>query len=306
MRVVVIGSSGFIGTNLVEYLNSRQLDVVACDIREPVKRFEGVNYHKVTGDEAEYYGNVIEAGDYVVLLRWKGVSVSAIKNQQELFRSNIVENVLLIDLCVKRKAGKIVFASSGGAVYGNKDVLPISEREDVRPISEYGVQKLMIEEYLGFISRTSGIPTLCLRIANPFGPYQPAFSGQGIIATFLASCLQGKSVEIWGDGNCLRDYLYVDDLCECVCRCLLEDIGEGVYNIGSGIGTSILQICEAISEVTGAELRRTMRAAYATQVKDNVLDSTKIKEQIGWECRISMAEGIARMCDCWNGRGFLK
>ena len=189
-------------------------------------------------------------------------------------------------------------------MYGNKNIFPISEQEETQPISEYGIQKLMIEDYLRFISRTSKIPTVCLRIANPYGPYQQPFNGQGIIATFLASGLLGKNVEIWGNGNCLRDYLYIGDLCECIYRCLLLDIEEGVYNVGSGVGTSILEICEIISAMLGIELHQTLKPAYGVQVKNNVLDCSKIKEKIDWECEITMDEGISRMLESWDGIGF--
>lgn len=304
MRVVVIGSNGFIGTNLLQYLSSRHIQVIACDHRKPKKEIVGVVYHRVIGKESEFYRGIIQEDDYIILLKWKGVPVSAIRNQWELFQSNIVDMMLLIDVCVERKVKKIFFASSGGAVYGNKNIFPISEQEEAEPISEYGIQKLMIENYLRFISRTSKIPTVCLRIANPYGPYQHPFNGQGIIATFLASGLLGKNVEIWGDGNCLRDYLYIDDLCECIYRCLLLDIEEGIYNVGSSEGTSILEICELISAILGIELHRTVKPAYGVQVKNNVLDCSKIKEQIGWECEITMAEGISRMLGSWNGIGF--
>lgn len=304
MRVVVIGSNGFIGTNLLQYLNSRQIEVIACDAREPAKKIVGVAYHKVTGNGTEFYKHVLEEGDYVILLKWKGVPISAIKDQRELFQSNIVDTVLLINTCVECKVKKIFFASSGGAVYGNKEKFPINELEEAQPISEYGIQKLMIEDYLKYISKTSQIPTVSLRIANPYGPYQPPFSGQGIIATFLASCLQGKDVEILGDGNCFRDYIYIDDLCECIYCCLLTDIPEGVYNVGSGVKTSILEICEVISRVVGKEVQRTLKPAFGAQVKNNVLDCAKIKEQINWKCNISMNEGISRMCKSWNGTDF--
>lgn len=305
MRVVIIGSNGFIGTNLLQYLSSRQIEVIACDEREPIKQIMGVAYHKIMGNGIACYKHILKEGDYIILLKWKGVPVSDIKERFELYQNNIVDTMLLMDLCVENRVKKIFFASSGGAVYGDKEVFPLDERQKTQPISEYGIQKLMIEDYLRYISRVSQVSAVSLRIANPYGPYQPPFGGQGIIATFLASCLQGKEVEIWGDGDCLRDYLYIDDLCECIYRCVCQDIAEGVYNVGSGTGTSILEICEIISKATGRELHKTLRPAYGAQVKNNVLDPSKIEQQIGWKCRISMNEGVDRMCRGWNGTGFV-
>lgn len=304
MRIVIIGSNGFIGTNLLRLLWERKVEAVCCDYREPVQKLAGVSYCVIAPEDVESYRNLLKPGDCVVILKWKGVPITSYAEGKESAEHNVIGTMLLLDICIECRVGKIIFASSGGAVYGNVTELPIKESVQPRPISLYGVQKLMVEDYVQYVAVKSGIASIILRISNPYGPFQVPFNGQGIIATYLAANLLDREVEVWGDGNSLRDYIYIEDAAECIYQCAAGYVENGIYNVGSGRGTSIFEICDVIEAVTGKEMKKILKPASDIQVKDNVLDCARIKRQVSWDCKLGLREGIEKMRSAWNGRDF--
>lgn len=304
MRVVIIGSNGFIGTNLLRLLWERDVETVCCDYRKPVQKLAGVSYCVIAPEDVESYRNLLKPGDCVVILKWKGVPATSYAEGKESAEHNVIGTMLLLDICRECRVGKIIFASSGGAVYGNVTELPIKESIQPRPISLYGVQKLMVEDYVQYVAVKSGIASIILRISNPYGPFQVPFNGQGIIATYLAANLLDREVEVWGDGNSLRDYIYIEDAAECIYQCAAGHVEDGIYNVGSGRGTSIFEICDVIEVVTGKEMKKILKPASDIQVEDNVLDCTRIKRQVSWDCKLGLREGIEKMQSSWNGRDF--
>ena len=292
MRVVIFGGNGFIGTNVLRLMRNYSCDIVCVDSRESPVKYDNIEYISLNGEDADRYYNFLKKDDIVVILKWRGVPAKIIGTNKEIIDDNIVDTMVLIEACVRQKAGKIIFASSGGAIYGNADILPVSEDAVPNPISLYAVQKLMIEDYLRYIMQRSSTDIIILRISNPYGPGQQPFCGQGIIATFMACCLQGRVAEIWGDGNSLRDYIFIDDLSECIIKCIMMKIKSGTYNVGSGVGISIFDICRKIEKVTGKTLKYIIRNAEETQVRNIFLDCSKIKDSLGWECKTGLDEGL--------------
>lgn len=295
MRIVIVGGNGFIGSSFTDYMQGKDFQLVCCDFVEPYKKHEHVIYVTMKEETIDFYRNLLSKDDVVIILKWRGVPANYMDEGRQLVENNIVGTMLLIEACVEKEVKKIIFASSGGAIYGNCPTLPITEKEPPEPISLYAVQKLMVEDYLNYVVRSQGINIIILRIANPFGPNQKPFTGQGIIATFLACNMLGKQAEIYGNKDYVRDYLYIDDLSECILQCCVQEMQYGTYNVGSGKGISIHEICAMIESLTGRKMNYSQYPIGKGQVKNNILDCSKVKREIGWESHMSMEDGIKKM-----------
>lgn len=295
MRIVMIGGNGFIGGSFTEYIQKEDIEIICCDLIGPDKKRKNVSYICMEEEDKNFYRNILRKNDIVIIFKWQGVPATFMDMGRVLAEKNIVGTMVLIEACVEMEVKKIIFASSGGAVYGNADRLPIREDAQTAPISLYAVQKLMVEKYLEYVNRVDGINIIILRMANPFGPKQKPFTGQGIIATFLACNSLGKQVEIYGDGNYVRDYLFIDDLSECILQCCKKEMKSGIYNIGSGKGTSVFEICAIIERLTGKAMIYRECEIGKGQVKNNILDCSKIEQEIGWKAHVNVEDGIKKM-----------
>jgi UDP-glucose 4-epimerase len=208
---------------------------------------------------------------------------------------NTVASIRMIELCRGAGIRKIVFASSGGTVYGNPGSIPITESAPTNPISSYGINKLATEKYLQLYARMGGPRAVSLRIANPFGPYQSPLRGQGLVPAIMHKVLMGKPIEIWGDGSVVRDYVFVSDVADALVAAALYEGCEPVLNIGSGIGRSILgvlsSICEAL-EQPGPEI--VFRSGRQADVPANVLDISLAAQVLPWNPQTDWLEGLLK------------
>ncbi|MGB9770289.1 NAD-dependent epimerase/dehydratase family protein, partial [Caldisericum exile] len=205
---------------------------------------------------------------------------------------NIVGSTNLFQLAVKYEVKRVVFASTGGALYGEPKVLPANEDTPIEPLSPYGVAKYCVENYLNYFKRLYGIERVILRYANVYGPRQDPLGEAGVISIFTGRILEGKPVFIFGDGTQTRDFIYVEDV---VNANLLAIAGsEGVYNIGTGVETSVNDIVKVFEEV----LERKIQVEYLPPRKGEVyriaLDYTKAKQSLGFEPTYTLKEGIKK------------
>lgn len=295
MRIVIVGGNGFLGTSFIEYMKDKNIKILCCDFLKNNRNDKNVIYVPIKEESMDFYRTLLKKDDIVIILKWKGVPATYMDMGRELVENNIVGTMVLIEACVEKQVKKIIFASSGGSIYGNSCKLPINEKEIPEPISLYAVQKLMVEDYLEYVNRLYEINTIILRIANPYGKKQKPFGGQGIIATFLAGNLLEQKVEIYGDGNYVRDYIYIDDLSECFFKCCEGKMKSGVYNVGSGKGTSIFEICKMIEQITGKKMQFIEHEIGKGQVTNNVLDCSKIEKEIGWKSYTKLENGIKKI-----------
>jgi len=207
-------------------------------------------------------------------------------------QSNLVGTVSCLQQCVAARVQKIIFLSSGGAVYGNPDHCPISEDSTTQPLCSYGIVKLAIEKYLGLYQSMSGLESVVLRVGNPYGPRQNPMGGQGLIAAILARIASGQPIEIWGDGLVVRDYFYVGDLANAIYSAAFADCRFQVYNVGSGVGLSILDIIGAVKRTLEVEVETRFLPARSFDVKKIYLDISRICEDLNWSPSISLGQGI--------------
>lgn len=303
MRVIIIGGSGFIGTNVAIALKRKEYDVLVLDRLD--KANDILEEFNIPYKQCDYvngigFDDVFQEGDCVIHL----VSTSLPNSSNEDVYKDATENVLpainLMNLCVKAGVEKIIYSSSGGQVYGIPKNVPIVEGHILEPQSAYGIHKLAVEKYLQLYSKLYGIKTNILRVSNPYGAGQQPFRGQGVISTFLASALLGRNVEIWGDGTAIRDYIYIDDLADAFVKAVEYDGEKQVFNIGSGIGVSVNDIFEEIESVTQKHIHKNYIDAKSADVHANVLDCSKAERILGWKAKTTLYDGLKKMEECWD------
>lgn len=295
MRTLVIGGNGFIGSHLAEGLRARGHGVRVLDpgqARTDVD-WAGIDYRCGAHTDAACIADALDGVDTVFHLA--STTVPATSNHDPVLdvSSNLIGALGLIAAMQARGLRRIVFFSSGGTVYGDPDVLPVPESHPLRPISSYGIVKVAIEQYLAMYRHLGQLDPLVLRPSNPYGPRQSAAGGQGFIAAAIARLHEGSPLQIWGDGETVRDYLFIDDLVELAIRAARSD-ACGVYNAGSGNGASLNQIRAAIERAAGRAMSVEHLPARGFDVRRVVLDISAARERFGWTPAIDLEHGIAR------------
>lgn len=299
MKHLIVGGNGFIGGHLAWRLSENGGEVRVYD-RSPGKLRAGPPGAEYVEGELGNHGLIREALSGVeVVYHFVSTTLPKTSNDDPIYdvRSNLVDTIQLLESCVEAGVRKVVFASSGGTVYGPPKMLPITEGHPTTPISSYGIVKLAIEKYLGLFYYLHGLDFAALRISNPYGPYQNPEGQQGVVGVFLNRLYTGRPVTIWGDGEVVRDYLYVSDLVDALEQAALVETREKVLNIGSGEGLSLNALIRCISEVVGEVPEVEYLPARPLDVPASVLDVSRARTGLGWEPETGLAEGVERT---WN------
>ena len=206
---------------------------------------------------------------------------------------NILGVLTLLEECVKSGVGKFIFASSGGAIYGEQDYFPADEKHPTRPISPYGVAKLTTEQYLFYYRAVHGLDYVSLRYANVYGPRQNPEGEAGVVAIFTSRMLAGVPAVINGDGRQTRDYVYVGDLVRASVLALGFD-GSDVFNIGTGKESDVNTLFHILKKETGSSCEEKHAPAKKGEQMRSVLDCSKIASALGWHPTVTLEEGLAR------------
>ncbi|MDK9701969.1 MAG: NAD-dependent epimerase/dehydratase family protein [Sulfuritalea sp.] len=290
--VAILGAGGFLGTNLALRLAGTVGELRCFGRRQAFPTaWQGLNWTRgeVSGAEVR---QVLAGCDTVIHLASTSTPATADRRIADDAQSNVIDTLELLDQCVELGVGRIVFISSGGTVYGPCDQIPTPESTPTNPITAYGVAKLAIEKYLAVYRHQHGLDYRILRVANPFGPYQTAYKGQGVIAAVMASALHDTSLQIWGDGGVVRDYVYVNDVVEAIIKTIGHTGDSRVFNIGSGIGHDVLQVVRAVEKLSGKTLQLEFRPARPVDVPVSILDSSLATRELGWRCATSFEAGL--------------
>jgi len=292
-RVVITGAGGFIGTHVANRLRQDGIEVVALDR-------SGESPALVRMDIRDRGGldRVLQPGDAVIHLANTSNPTTSEMNRIRDVEENLVGTVQLLDACVENGVAKFVLASSGGTVYGIPQVTPISETHPTNPTSSHGALKLAVEKYVQVYGAQFGLKHVILRCANAYGPGQTGAQGQGIIGRAMVSALRDETLEIWGDGTVVRDFVYVADVAEAFLLAATVADADGVANIGSGSGASVNEIIELIRHVTGRPLRVTYTSHRPFDVQTNTLDITRAATMLTWAPVTPLEEGIGQ-CYAW-------
>lgn len=299
MKCVLLGGAGFMGSHLAERLLKAGHAVRVFDMRGREVADEapgGRDIEWVRGDflDADDVASAIAGCQGIFHLVSTTLPQSSNQNPARDVADNIVGTLQLLEACRREGHRKIVFASSGGTVYGVPRAESITEDHSTHPITSYGIAKLTIEKYLELYRVLHGVDYCALRIANPFGERQRIASGQGAVSTFLHRAYRGQPIEIWGDGSVVRDYLYVGDVAEAMLRALDHRGARRVINIGSGVGRNLNEILATIETVIGRPVERRYIPARTFDVPANVLDIRLARAELGWTPTTPFEEGLRR------------
>lgn len=296
MRCCILGVTGFLGKNLARALCDSgavvcglargRLDAPGLDprVRTTVGEFgcESTLAEAVRGQDAVYH------------LASSSLPATSNRDPAGDLADNVVATVRLLDVCRRQGVRQVVFASSGGTVYGIPRSVPIPETASTDPITAYGIAKLAIEKYLHLYQHLFGLDYRILRISNPYGPHQPFEAGQGLVATAIHRLIRRRPIEVWGDGSVVRDYIHVDDVATAFIAATTYSGPHKIMNVGSGIGRSvnevIADVAEAIPEAGLPEI--IYYPARLVDVPTNVLDIGLIINETGWRPTIEWQHGL--------------
>lgn len=283
MNVLVLGGSGFIGYHLLNALIERSFNPHVVDIKPPLMK--GVKYSYVDLYNISHETPIFKGVDVVYHLAWTTLPKTSNDDPTYDVTSNISITLNILKACVNFGVKKIIFISSGGTVYGIPSSIPINERHSTNPICSYGITKLMAEKYLHLYHHIYGLDYLVLRPSNPFGEFQDPAGMQGAISVFLANLAKEKPIVIWGDGNVVRDFLYISDLADAMVKSIdysPSPTDSRVFNVGSGRGVSLNELVDIISQVTGLKPIVNYTETRSLDVPANILDISLIREKLGW------------------------
>jgi UDP-glucose 4-epimerase len=298
-KCLVLGAGGFIGINLCEGLRHDGAVVHGFGRRSAFPHaLTRVRMTVAELADTAALAAALQGVDVVFHLLGGSFPARAEANPAEDLRGNAAASLDLLALCRDFGVRQIVFVSSGGTVYGLPRHMPIREDHPTDPISAYGIHQLLVEKHLGLLTHRHGVQTVVLRVANPFGPYQPPGRGQGLIPTLIERRLTGRPVEIWGDGQVTRDFFHVADLVDAALAAATYGGAERVLNVGSGIGRPVREVVHAIDAMLGLEGAEVVhRPARPVDVPFNVLDIARIRRVLGWAPRIDWHEGLRDAAD---------
>jgi UDP-glucose 4-epimerase len=288
----VTGGAGFVGSNLVDTLVGRGDEVVVVDDLSSGRR-EFVNL-QARFLEADIRAGIDAAGaDVVFHLAAQADVQTSVRRPDHDAAVNVVGTVQVLEAA--RAAGaRVVFSSTGGAIYGDCDG-PAAENGALRPVSPYGIAKLCAEEYLAGWNRIHGSSHVVLRFANVYGPRQDSSLEGGVVSIFLERMLRGEETVIFGDGLQTRDFVYVGDVVDALLAAAEHD--GGVFNIGTGLETTVLELHRLCADVAGANGRPRLEAARLGDARRSVLDVSNAATGLGWRAQTALADGLRRTWD---------
>jgi UDP-glucose 4-epimerase len=205
----------------------------------------------------------------------------------------VLGTINVLEAARQAGVGRFVYISSGGAMYGNPECLPMDEGHPANPVSPYALSKYTGERYVHLYGREYGLRWVSLRYANVYGPRQDPFGEAGVIAIFCQNLLDGVVPEIHWDGEQTRDFVYAGDCARANLLALEQGDGQA-YNVGTGVGTSINTLLQTLIEVTGQRLVPRRGPRRAGDVRHSYLDCHKIERELGWRAELSLREGLLR------------
>jgi UDP-glucose 4-epimerase len=294
-RCLVLGGSGFLGLNLCNRLARAGAEVTCFSRSHPQPEVLDRRVARVTGQFADRLAiaNAVERQDIVFHLIAGSIPESSNRDPSAELAAAPIATLHLLEICRSARIKKLVFASSGGAIYGIPRAIPIPEQAPTDPISAYGISKLMIEKSLFLYRHLHGTDYQILRIANPYGRFQLGTKHQGLIGSYIHRALSGLPLEVWGTGKVVRDFLHIDDVSEAFLAAVTYDGPHRVMNVGSGTGLSVNQIIAELESAFGRErLPCVHKPSRAADVPANVLDTALIRSELGWQPRVALREGL--------------
>jgi UDP-glucose 4-epimerase len=302
MKTLVTGGAGFIGSHLVDALLAHDHEVYVVDDLssgrlpnlDDARRAKGVTFHRYD-IASEAVGDLMQQVRPEVVLHL-AAQPSVPKSVADPVRDaevNVIGMLRMLDACVAAEVRKIVFASSGGTIYGTQDKIPIKETAYGRPISPYGITKRAGEYYLRFYNTEFGLDFTALALANVYGPRQDPFGEGAVVSRFAIKLLAGEPPTIDGTGEQTRDLIYVEDVAHAFVRAMQSGSGETI-NVSTGVETSINQLFEVMADIADFGGRPSRGPGRQGDVMRNALDASKAEKLLDWKAWTPLTEGLER------------
>ena len=303
MRILVTGGAGFIGSNVVDRFVALGHEVAVLDDLSS-------GFREFVNPKAKLHVASVADADAIekVFAEFRPEVVDHHAAQIDVRRSvsdpvydagvNILGGLRLLEACTRHGVRKFVYASTGGALYGEGRQLPATEDHPVNPEAPYGVSKHTLEHYLYLWRLLHGLDYTVLRYPNVYGPRQNPHGEAGVNAIFIGLMLEGKRPRIFGTGEQVRDYLFVDDVVEGNAIALGTGGGEMV-NLGTGVGTSVNDIVRELNVILGTKIEPIYEAPRPGEIQRIYLDATRAKQVLGWAPRIAFRDGLRRTVE-WS------
>ena len=285
--VVVLGASGFLGGYVVSEL--LRLGHTVWTYGRRAAGYPDVREAVGPLDDMEGLARALHGASALIHLAWDGYPRSSTEDPMGHMGANMRFSRAVLEACRVAGVSRLVFASSGGTVYGIPHAVPIPETHPTLPISYHGLSKLIAEKML---AASPHVHTIVMRTSNAFGPGQRPGRGQGLIATALGRMGAGRPVEIWGDGSAVRDYVHAADVAAAFCRAVAYDGPDRVFNVGSGVGLSVREVLRTLGAVSGREPEVLYTPGQHGAVPVSVLDVTRIRSELGWTPRHSWPDAL--------------
>jgi UDP-glucose 4-epimerase len=291
--ILLIGGNGFIGGAVAGRLQAagRTLHMVAPHL-DPRTSPAGVHHQGCMSDPG-FLAEVLPRCATIIHAASGTNPGSSARHPSFEAHRNIAPTLAMIEALDRLECFHLIYLSSGGTVYGNPDTLPATEDHPLRPLSFYAAGKIAVEAFCRVLSRPPLRTVSILRPSNVYGPGQAWRMNFGVVTNIIEHLFHEKTMEVWGDGAVVRDYLFIEDMVGAVLRLIDLRQDNGIYNIGSGRGLSLNEVIHVIEETCGKSLKVRHRPKRASDVAAIVLDNTRFGEQCGWRAKTRFEDGVA-------------
>lgn len=296
-KILVTGGAGFIGSHLVDKLIEQGANLIVIDNLSTGKR-ENLNpkakFYKIDIRSLKI-SQIFKKEKPEVVFHY-AAQIDVRKSTEKPIESasiNILGILNILENCKKFGTKKIVFASSGGAIYGDAKIIPTSENYPSFPLSPYGIEKLISEHYLDFYEKNYDLKYITLRYANIYGPRQNSKGEAGVVAIFVNKLLNNEIPTINGNGEQTRDYVFVDDAVKAAILAFKSSkLDSLIFNIGTGKETSVNELYKLIIRETGKNVSANYGPANPGEQKRSCLDYSKIKKELNWQPKYNLERGL--------------
>lgn len=291
---LIVGGTGFIGRALCRQLISRGIHThVIARHADSLPQQEYLHAHKASMEDTRLIAKYLPECGHVFFTASDTIPGNSAKKPVLELEANLKPALEFLDTMQRFPDCHLIFFSSGGTVYGNPKTSEVTEEHVLSPLSYHGAMKISLEAFLHAMSNQCGSRISILRPSNVYGPGQRYRTDFGIIRKLLEHAMQDKPIEIWGDGEAVRDYLFIDDCVAATLSLMNTEIqGFNSFNVGSSAGHSINDICDVVERITGTSQQRHYHPARSVDVKKVILDSTRLRQATGWRPMVSLETGI--------------
>ena len=296
---LIVGGSGFIARHLAVDLAAAEKSVLLLSRSKPtwleIMAPPLPIRWRYWDTKFKNWMELLEGVETIYYHAWSSLPATANDNPSADWMLNVQPLIELLKALVDwpGQRPRLVFTSSGGSVYGRPQALPLHEDHPLHPLTAYGAGKVSAEAYISFYRDFYGLDCRVARIANPYGPYQDSRKGQGAVASFFAAARESRPIDVWGEGGVIRDFIHVSDVSRALKLLGTADICcHHIFNIGSGVGLSILELAKAIEHIVGTQLNLVHHPARHFDVQENILSIERAKAHLAWQPTIPLSSGL--------------